>query len=77
MDCDLDLFTFAGNYIRGFKYMKHCFPVNAAFLFPFYVTLAFACVQLDTGLQIFQLISGQNVCHYFCGDKGGGGQGKR
>ena len=37
------------------------------------MTLAFVCVQLDTGPQIFQLISGQNVCHYLGGDKGGGG----
>ena len=45
--------------------------------------LAFVCAQLDTGLEIFQLISGQNVCHYLGddkgeqtvtnGDKGGGG----
>ena len=37
------------------------------------MTLTFACVQLDTGLEIFQQISGQNVCHYLGGDKGGGG----
>ena len=37
------------------------------------MTLAFVCVQLDTGLEIFQLISGQKVCHYLRGDKGGGG----
>ena len=37
------------------------------------MTLAFGCVQLDTGLEIFQLISGQKVCHYLGGDKGGGG----
>ena len=37
------------------------------------VTLAFVCVQLDTGLEIFQLISGQKVCHYLGGDNGGGG----
>ena len=53
--------------------MKHCFLVNAAFLLPFCVTLAFVCVQLDTGLEIFQLISGQKVCHYLGGDKGGRG----
>ena len=37
------------------------------------MTLAFLCVQLDTGLEIFQLMSSQKVCHYLCGDKGGGG----
>ena len=37
------------------------------------MTLAFVCVQLDTGLRIFQLISGQNFCHYLGGDKGGRG----
>ena len=37
------------------------------------MTLEFVCVQLDTGLEIFQLISGQKVCHYLGGDKGGGG----
>ena len=37
------------------------------------MTLAFVCVQLDKGLEIFQLISGQKVCHYLGGDKGGGG----
>ena len=37
------------------------------------MTLAFVCVQLDTGLEIFQLILGQKVCHYLGGDKGGGG----
>ena len=36
------------------------------------MTLAFVCVQLDIGLEIFQLISGQKVCHYLDGDKGGG-----
>ena len=36
------------------------------------MTLAFICVQLDIGLEIFQLISGQKVCHYLDGDKGGG-----
>ena len=41
------------------------------------MTLEFVCVQLDTGLEIFQLISGQNICHYLGGDKGEGGQGKR
>ena len=30
-------------------------------------------VQLDTGLENFQLISGQKVCHYLDGDKGGEG----
>ena len=57
--------------------MKHCFLVDSAFLLPFCITLAFVCVQLDTGLEIFLLISGQKVCHYFGGDKGGGGQRKR
>ena len=37
------------------------------------MTLAFGCAQLDTGLEIFQIISGQKVCHYLEGDKGGGG----
>ena len=37
------------------------------------MTLAFVCGQLDTGLEIFQLLSGQKVCHYLGGDKGGGG----
>ena len=37
------------------------------------MTLAFVCVQLDTGLEVFQLISGEKVCHYFGGDKGGRG----
>ena len=37
------------------------------------MTLAFICVQLDTGLEIFQLILGQKVCHYLGGDKGGRG----
>ena len=37
------------------------------------MTLAFVCVQLDTDLKIFQLISGQKFCHYLGGDKGGGG----
>ena len=35
--------------------------------------LAFAYFQLYTDLEIFQLISGQNVCHYLGGDKGGRG----
>ena len=34
------------------------------------MTLTFVCVQLDIGLEIFQLISGQKVCHYLGGDKG-------
>ena len=37
------------------------------------MTLAFVCVQLDTVLEICQLISGQKVCHYLDGDKGGRG----
>ena len=37
------------------------------------MTLAFVCGQLDTGLEILQLLSGQKVCHYLGGDKGGGG----
>ena len=36
------------------------------------MTLAFVCVQLDTDLEIFQLISGPKVCHYLGDDKGGG-----
>ena len=35
--------------------------------------LAFVYVQLDTDLDIFQLISGQKVCHYLGGGKGGRG----
>ena len=54
--------------------MKHCFLVNADFLLPFCQTLAFVCVQLDTGLDIFQLISVKKVCHYLGGDKGEGVQ---
>ena len=54
--------------------MKHHFLVNSTFLC---VTFALVCVQLDTGLETFQLISGQKVCHYLGGDKGGGGQVKR
>ena len=73
MDCDLELLTFADNCIRAFKHIKHCFLVNSAFLLPFCVTLAFVCLQLDTGLDIFHLISGQQVCHYLGGDKGGRG----
>ena len=38
MDCALELFTFADNYFRGFAIL--C------------VTLAFVCVQLDTGPEI-------------------------
>ena len=37
------------------------------------MTLAFVCVRLDTVLEIFQLISGQTVCHYLGGIKGGRG----
>ena len=37
------------------------------------MTLAFVCVQLNTCLESFQLIPGQNVCHYLDGDKGGRG----
>ena len=40
------------------------------------MTLAFVCVQLDTVLEICLLISGQKVCHYLGGDKGGGGSRK-
>ena len=40
------------------------------------MTLAFVCFELDTGLKISQLISGQKVCYYLGDDKGGGGQGK-
>ena len=57
--------------------MKHYFLVNSAFLMSFCVTLAFVNVQLDTGLEIFQLISGRRFCHYLGGDKEGGGQVKR
>ena len=37
------------------------------------MTLAFVCIQLDTGIEIFRLISCQKVCHYLGGDKEGGG----
>ena len=37
------------------------------------MTLAFVCVQLDTGLEIFQIISDKKVCYYLGGDKGGRG----
>ena len=53
--------------------MKNCFLVNSAFQLPFCVTLAFVCVQLETGLEIVQLASGQKVCHNLGGDKGGEG----
>ena len=72
---DMKLFTFAENCFRGFKHIKHCFLV--ILLFRCLSVYDFVCVQLDTGLEIFQLISGQNVCHYLGGDKGGGGKGKR
>ena len=65
------LFTIADNSIRGSKHKKYFFLVNSPFLLPFCLTLAFVCAQLDTGLEIFQLISGQKVCHYLDGDKGG------
>ena len=35
------------------------------------MTLAFVCGQLDTGLEILQVLLGQKVCHYLGGDKGG------
>ena len=35
--------------------------------------MAFVCVQLDIGLEIFQLILGQKVCHYLGCDKVGRG----
>ena len=37
------------------------------------MTLAFVCGQLDTGLEILQVLLGQKVCHYIGGDKGGRG----
>ena len=37
------------------------------------MTLAFVCGQLDTDLEILQLLLGQKVCHYLGGDKGGRG----
>ena len=77
-DCNVELFTFAGNCIRGFKHMTYyCFFVNSAFLLPFCETLAFVCVQLDTGQELFQLILSQKVCHHLVRDKGGGVQVKR
>ena len=39
-------------------------------MLPVCVTLAFVCAQLNTGLEIFQLISGEKGCHYLGGDKG-------
>ena len=65
MDCDLELFTFADNCVRGFKHIKHCFFDNSAFLLPICVTLAFACDQLNIGLENFQLTSGQKVLSLF------------
>ena len=55
-------------------YIKHCFLVNSSFLLHFYATLALIRIQLGTGLEILWLISGQIVCHYLVGDKGGGGR---
>ena len=72
MVCDLELFTFADKWIRGDKDTKYCFLVDSVFLCRFCVALAFLCVQLDTGLVIFQLIFCQKVCHYLGGDMGGG-----
>ena len=72
INCGLELFTFANKCFRGFEDIKYYFLVNSAFLLPFFVSLTFVCVQLDTGLEIFHLISGQKVCHYLGGDKGGG-----
>ena len=37
------------------------------------MTLAFVCVQLDTGLDIFQLISGQKFVTIWVVTRGGGG----
>ena len=37
------------------------------------MTLAFVCGQLDTDVEILQLLLGQKVCHYLSGDKGGRG----
>ena len=36
------------------------------------MTLAFVCVQLDKGLENYQLIPGQKVFHYLGSDKGRG-----
>ena len=55
--------------IKGFKHIKYCFLDNSPFLLP----LAVVCVQLDTDLEIFQLISGQKIWCYLGGDKGGRG----
>ena len=35
--------------------------------------MAFVCGQLDTDLEILQLLLDQKVCHYLGGDKGGRG----
>ena len=77
MDCDLELFTFLTTVSEVLKHMKHCFLVNAAFLLPFWVTLAFVCVQLDTGLEIFQLFRVKKFVTIWKVTRGEEGQGKR
>ena len=74
MVCNFSLLLITVSEVLN-TYIKHCFLVNSAFLLPFSATLEFVCVQL--GLEIFQLILGQKVCHYLGGDKGGWGQGKQ
>ena len=66
IDCYLEPFTFADNCIRG---LTHNTLFCCAFLLSFCVTLPFICGQLDTGLEILQLLSGQKFCHYLGGDK--------
>ena len=36
------------------------------------MTLAFVCIQLDTGIEIYRLMSCQKVCYYLVSDMGGG-----
>ena len=62
----------ASDRVLFWSYLKYCFLVKSAFLLPLCVTLAFVCVQLNTGLEIFRLISGRKVCHFLGGDKGEG-----
>ena len=58
--------------------MKKCFLVDFAFLFSFCVTLAFVCVQLDTGLELFAAnFSSKSLSLFGWYKGGGGGQGKR
>ena len=71
MGCNFSLLLTTVSEVLN-TYIKHCFLVNSAFLLPFCATLAFVYAQLNTGLEIFQLISGEKVCHYLGDDKGEG-----